>query len=187
MILDSQNSHVRIRALATLDESHIDSLARVLQDCVEGGASVGFMLPFSMEEARAFWQRIANSVQRGERILLIAEDDSGIVGTVQLVIDTPPNQPHRADVSKMLVLRRARRLGVGAALMREVERVALNAARTLLVLDTVTDSAGAKLYERMGWQRAGDIPEYALLPDGAMCSTTYYYRQLSQPITKALA
>jgi GNAT superfamily N-acetyltransferase len=182
MSANVSSTEIRLRVLRTLDATQIEALAHVLQDCVEGGASVGFMSPFTIDDARAFWTRIAESVHRGERILLIAEDQSGVIGTVQLVIDMPPNQPHRADVAKMLVHRRARNRGVGAALMHEIELLAIEAKRSLLVLDTVTDSAGARLYARMGWQRVGDIPNYAMLPDGIPCSTTYYYRQLNLPL-----
>ncbi|HXS29290.1 MAG TPA: GNAT family N-acetyltransferase, partial [Steroidobacteraceae bacterium] len=123
--------------------------------------------------------RVAAGVAAGERALLVAEDDAGIVGTVQLVLDLPDNQPHRADVAKMLDHRRARRQGLGAALMAAAEAAARRMGRHLLVLDTVTGAEGARLYERMGWVRVGDIPGYALWPQGGYCSTTYYYRDLS--------
>jgi ribosomal protein S18 acetylase RimI-like enzyme len=111
-------------------------------------------------------------------VLLIAEDESGVCGTVQLILDLPDNQPHRADLSKMLVHRRSRREGLAAELMRAAEAAALESGRTLLVLDAVTDGDAARLYERLGWVRVGEIPEYALMPEGGLCGTTYYYRQL---------
>src|SRR4029453_1716068 len=112
------------------------------------------------------------------RVLLIAEDAQGLCGTVQLILDQPENQPHRADLSKMLVHRRARRHGLGAALMRAAEATARECGKTLLVLDAVTDGDAARLYERLGWQRVGVIPGYALMPEGGLCDTTVYYRSL---------
>jgi GNAT superfamily N-acetyltransferase len=153
----------------------------VLIDCVEGGASVSFLLPFGREKAQAFWASVVSGVVSGERALLVAEDSEGIFGTAQLVLAQPPNQPHRADVSKLLVHRRARRQGVAAALMRAVETTARDCGRSLLVLDTVTGGDAQRLYERLGWTRVGDIPGYALLPTGEPCSTTYYYRDLASP------
>lgn len=167
-----------IRRLHSLTPAHIDQLATVLIDCVEGGASIGFMLPITRDRAVTFWTRVAKAVADGRRAILVAEDDQGICGTVQLVLDMPDNQPHRADLVKMLVHRRARRAGLGAALMRAAEDLARECGRTVLVLDAVTKGDASRLYERLGWQRAGDIPAYALMPDGAPCSTTYYYRIL---------
>jgi GNAT superfamily N-acetyltransferase len=169
-----------LRRLHALDEGHIDGLAGVLIDCVEGGASVSFMHPLTRDRAVAFWRRVAQGVAAGERALLVAEDGDGLCGTVQLVLDLPENQPHRADLAKMLVHRRARRQGLGAALMREAEATALECGRTLLVLDAVTDGDAARLYERLGWQRVGDIPGYALMPRGELCSTTVFYRNLGR-------
>jgi GNAT superfamily N-acetyltransferase len=156
-------------------------LADVLLDCVEGGASVGFMHPLSRDKALAFWQGVLASAARGERIVLVAQEkDSGaIVGTVQVVLAMPDNQPHRADVAKMQVHRRARRRGLGAALIRAAEAVAREAGKTLLVLDTVTGSDAERLYTRLGWQRCGVIPGYALWPRGGLCSTTVFYRELT--------
>ena len=167
-----------LRRLHALDDAQIDGLAGVLTDCVEGGASVGFMHPLTRDRAVAFWRRVAQGVAAGQRALVVAEDAHGICGTVQLVFDLPENQPHRADLSKMLVHRRARRRGLGAALMRAAEATALECGKTLLVLDAVTGGDGARLYERLGWQRVGDIPGYALFPKGGLCSTTVYYRNL---------
>jgi GNAT superfamily N-acetyltransferase len=167
-----------VRCLERLTAAHIDQLSDVLLDCVQGGASVSFMQPFSREQARAFWASVASAVERGERAVLAAEDAAGICGTAQLVLAQPPNQPHRADVSKVLVHRRARRLGLGAALMTAAEAVARGLGKDLLVLDTVTGGDAQRLYERLGWVRVGDIPRYALLPTGEPCSTTYYYRDL---------
>jgi GNAT superfamily N-acetyltransferase len=167
-----------LRRLHVVDEAQIDGLADVLIDCVEGGASVSFMQPLSRERAVAFWRRVAQGVAAGERALLVAEDARGVCGTVQLVLDQPENQPHRADLAKMLVHRRARRQGLGEALMRAAEETARECGKTLLVLDAVTGGDAARLYERLGWERVGDIPSYALWPQGGFCSTTYYYRNL---------
>jgi GNAT superfamily N-acetyltransferase len=169
-----------IRRLRTVEDAQIEELAEVLMDCVEGGASVSFMNPLSRERAVAFWRRVAQGVASSERALLIAEDHQGIVGTVQLIFDLPENQPHRADLAKMLVHRRVRRQGIGAALMKSAEETAREYGKTLLVLDAVTNSAASCLYERLGWIRVGDVPNYALMPDGTPCSTTYYYRNLQQ-------
>lgn len=171
---------VRIRTLDTLGVREIRELGDVLIDCVDGGASVHFMLPMSRAKADAFWQKISASTARGERLVLVAEDAAGaIVGTVQVVWAEPENQPHRADIAKMLVLRRARRGGVGVALLAAAERCALSAGKTLLVLDTVTGSDASRLYARNGWQRCGEIPSYALWPDGRPCATTVYFKALS--------
>jgi len=168
-----------VRRLHSVDAAHIDALADVLIDCVEGGASVSFMHPLTRDRATAFWQRVADGVAAGERALLIAEDADGLCGTVQLIFDLPENQPHRADLAKMLVHRRARRRGLGEALMRAAEAAARECGKTLLVLDAVTGGDAARLYERLGWIRVGSIPEYALMPTGGFCSTTVFYRKLA--------
>jgi len=168
-----------IRRLTAVDDTHIEQLADVLIDCVEGGASVSFMLPLTRERAVAFWRRVAEGVAAGGRALLVAEDERGICGTVHLVFELPENQPHRADLAKTLVHRRARRQGLGAALVRAAETTARECGRTLLVLDTVTGADGARVYERLGWVRVGEIPDYALFPRGGFCSTTVYYRRLT--------
>lgn len=167
-----------VRPLKTVSPAQLEQLVDVLVDCVAGGASVSFMHPLDRDQARRFWQRVADDAASGKRILLVAEDDHGICGTVQLILDLPDNQPHRADLAKMLVHRRARRQGLGAQLMAAAETAARGAKRTLLVLDAVTNGDGARLYERLGWTRVGDIPNYALYPQGGLCSTTYYYREL---------
>ncbi len=168
-----------IQRLASVSAADQDALAQLLVDCVEGGASVSFMLPLTRAKALAFWQGVAAGVAKGERALLVAQDAQGIVGTVQLVLAQPDNQPHRADLAKMLVHRRARRLGVGAALMRAAEALARECGKRLLVLDTVTGGDAERLYARLGWQRVGEIPGYALWPQGGLCSTTYFYRELA--------
>jgi GNAT superfamily N-acetyltransferase len=153
-------------------------LAEVLVDCVEGGASLGFMHPLGLDRAEEFWQQTLESSRRGERLILIAEDESGdVVGTVQVLLALPENQPHRGEIAKMLVARRARRRGVGEVLLRAAEREALGAGKTLLVLDTASEDA-ERLYHRLGWQRVGAIPRYALLPDGGFIGTVVFYKDL---------
>jgi len=167
-----------IRRLHAVDDAQIDALAEVLIDCVEGGASVSFMHPLTRDRAVAFWRHVAQGVVAGERALLVAEDAQGLCGTVQLVLAQPENQPHRADLGKMLVHRRARRQGLGAALMRAAEAAARECGKTLLVLDAVTGGDGERLYQRLGWKMVGVIPGYALMPQGGLCSTTVLYRDL---------
>jgi GNAT superfamily N-acetyltransferase len=169
---------IRIRCLQTIGDREIQGLSDVLIDCVEGGASVSFMLPMTRAKAESFWRAMAASVARGERVVIAAEDETGtIVGTAQIILAQPENQPHRGDLAKMLVHRRARRRGVGALLLEAAERSALDAGKTLLVLDTASDDA-ERLYARGGWQRVGVIPNYALLPDGPPCATTYFFKAL---------
>jgi GNAT superfamily N-acetyltransferase len=167
-----------VRRLHAVQDTELQQLVQVLMDCVEGGASVSYMAPLQRELAESFWSGVARGVANGERALLVAEDALGICGTAQLVLSQPPNQPHRADVSKVLVHRRARRRGLGAALMRAVETTARECGKDLLVLDTVTGGDAQRMYERLGWVKVGDIPRYALMPRGEPCSTTYYYRDL---------
>ncbi len=169
---------ITIRRLMAPGPAELAALTDVLIDCVEGGASVSFMLPISRERALAFWQRVADGVARDERALLVAEDEAGIVGTVQLVFDLPENQPHRADLAKMLVHRRGRRRGLGEALMRAAEQLGRDSGKSLLVLDTVTGGDAERLYARLGWQKSGVIPNYALWPQGGYCDTTYFYKAL---------
>ena len=170
-------SALPIRRLLAVDPKQIEQLADVLIDCVEGGASVSFMQPLTRTRAVAFWERIAKAIASGERAILVAEDTLGICGNVQLILDLPENQPHRADIAKMLVHRRGRRRGVGAALLVAAEEHALRSGKTVLVLDTASDDA-ERLYVRQGWQLCGHIPDYALMPDGALCATTVYYKLL---------
>jgi GNAT superfamily N-acetyltransferase len=166
--------------LAASQEAELaGELADVLLDCVEQGASVSFMWPLAREKALNFWRGVLQAVVRGERILLVARDVSGqLVGTVQLITAQPDNQPHRADVAKMLVHSNARRQGLGEALMRAAEAHALAAGKTLLVLDTVTNEAGWRLYQRCGWAIAGEVPGFALLPRGGLVGTMFMYKAL---------
>lgn len=168
----------RVHRLDAPSEPQVAQLADVLVDCVEGGASVSFMHPLGADRAVAFWRAVAEDAAAGRRVLLVAEDAQGICGTVQVLLDMPENQPHRADILKMLVHRRARRRGIGEALMRAAEDAARAHGKTLLVLDTASADA-ERLYERLGWQPVGVVPDYALLPQGGFCATKFYYRHIA--------
>jgi len=169
----------RIRSLDSIGERDLAGLCDVLIDCVEGGASVNFMWPMTRAKAETYWRGVADSLARNERAVVIAEDERGeILGTAQAVWAPQENQPHRADLSKMLVRRNARRHGVGALVLAAAEAAAREAGRTLLVLDTASAEA-ERLYERGGWQRVGTVPRFALLPDGPYCSTVIFYKDLA--------
>ena len=179
MSANEADTPVVVRRLQQVDAEQIEALAALLIDCVEGGASVSFMFPMSRAKAETFWRNVGASLARDERVVFAAEDSTGaIIGTVQLVLDQPENQPHRAELSKMLVHRRARRRGLGEALMRAAEAAARESGKTLLVLDTASPEA-ERLYARMGWTRVGVIPGFALLPQGGLCGTTFFYRELA--------
>jgi GNAT superfamily N-acetyltransferase len=173
----SENAEI-VSLTAPVGTGALDELAEVLTDCVAGGASVNFMSSFSRDEARAFFDKVATGVASGDIVLLAAIVGGRIVGTVQLGLDTPPNQPHRADVKKMLVHRSARGCGIGAALMVAVEEEAQRRGRWLLVLDTVPGESGHRLYLRAGWQQSGTVPDYALFPDGRLCDTAIMWKRL---------
>ena len=162
-------------------EAHaaLEDLSAVLVDCVDGGASVGFMAPYDMTDAALFWKGVIASVAAGQTLLFGAYDeDDRLVGTVQVGFASQPNQPHRGDLKKMLVHRRARGLGLARLLMEAAEKAAARAGRRLLVLDTATGEPAEKIYEKLGWQRCGQIPDYALCPDGRFCDTTLFYKRL---------
>jgi GNAT superfamily N-acetyltransferase len=171
-------SSVRILSADELN-AMIEPLCDVLENCVQGGASVSFMLPFGREKSRSFWQNVAASVARDERLVLVdISEEQGITGTVQLILDQPENQPHRADVAKLLVHDRARRRGVAGRLMEALENAARENGKTVLVLDTSTGSGAETFYAQSGWQKVGEIPRYALMPDGEMTSTSVFYKFL---------
>lgn len=161
------------------DPALLRGLAALLVDAVDGGASVSFMAPLAPDRALAWWQGLAPAVAAGERLLLVARHDDGrVAGSVQLVLAQPENQPHRADLAKLLVHRSERRSGLGERLMRAAEQAAQDAGKTLLVLDTAGAEAG-RLYARLGWQRVGVIPDFALWPDGRPCATTLFFKALA--------
>jgi ribosomal protein S18 acetylase RimI-like enzyme len=170
---------IEIRRLGVGEvRTQLDGLAAVLVDCVEGGASVRYMAPFSHDDARSSFEAVAAEVEDGRRLLLAAFADGELVGTVQVVFARPPNQPHRAEIAQLLVHRSARRRGIAERLMARAEREALAEGKTLLVLDTVTGDAAERLYERLGWTQVGVIPGYALYPDGRLCDTTVFWKAL---------
>jgi GNAT superfamily N-acetyltransferase len=169
----------RIRSLSP-DEAPgaVPALAAMLLDCVAGGASVSFMADMTPAEAEAFWRK--ETAAGDGRTILVAEDDEGVFGVVQVIPVTIPNQPHRVDVSKLLVHRRGRRRGAAEALMAATEDATRAMGRWLMVLDTVTGSPADYLYEKRGWSRAGVIPDYARYPDGAFCDATFFYKALDR-------
>lgn len=157
----------------------LDDLAEILQATVQSGASIGFLAPFALDDAKAYWRALRGSVASGGRVLLGARRNGALVGTVQVVLDAPPNGRHRAEIAKLLVHPAARRGGFGAALMAAAEDVARAHGRTLLVLDTRTGDDGERLYRRIGYQAAGVIPRYARDADGGLADTIYMYKELS--------
>jgi len=156
----------------------LDGLAAVLHDCVEGGASVSYMAPFSPDDAREAFAGFAAEAERGRRLVLAAFAGGELVGTVQVILALPPNQPHRGEIAKLLVRRSARGRGIARALMERAVAEARVEGKTLLVLDTVTGDSAERLYAGMGWTRVGVIPNYALYPDGRPCDTTVFWKAL---------
>lgn len=168
-----------IRILDAADaRAAIPDLCEILSDCINGGASLGFMLPFEPQDGEVYWSEIAGEVEKGSIILGVAEAGGKVVGTVQVGLASKPNQPHRGDLMKLLVHRSARGLGLSRKLMAAVEEEAARRGRTLLVLDTATGSEAEKIYPRFGWQRVGVIPDYALWPQGGFCDTTLFYKRI---------
>jgi len=167
-----------VRLLSAADaERERDALSEVLADCVAGGASVSFMAPFSTADAHAWWGGVIESVAADKTVLFGGYVDGALVGTVQLGLDVPPNQPHRGDVKKLLVHRRARGRRLGRALMEALEAEARRRSLTLLTLDTASKAA-ERVYEGLGYTRAGVIPGYALWPEGGLCDTTLFWKSL---------
>lgn len=179
----SDTEQIEIRRLDVAGvHAELDGLAAVLADCVAGGASVSYMAPFSQEDARAAFEVVAAEIEAGRRLLLAAFAVGRVVGTVQVVLALPPNQPHRAEIAKLLVHRSARKRGIAQLLMEHAESEARAEGKTLLVLDTVTGDDAERLYTRLGWTRVGVIPGYALYPDGRPCDTTVFWKALqAQP------
>lgn len=156
----------------------LDELAALLVDAVESGASVNFMRGLTLEEAAGFWRGQLPGLADGSRVLIVAEEAARLLGTVVLTFAPQPNQPHRAEISKMIVLRQARGRGLGRALLAAAERAAQSAGRTLLLLDTEAGSAGEALYRRCGWRYWGSVPGYALTPDGRPAAAAFFYKEL---------
>jgi GNAT superfamily N-acetyltransferase len=170
---------IEIRRLGGAElHAQLDGLAGVLADCVAGGASVSYLAPFSHEQARAACEGFAAEVEKGNRLLLAAFSAGRLVGTVQVILALPPNQPHRGEIAKLLVQRSARKRGIAQLLMEHAEAEARAAGKTLLVLDTVTGDDGERLYARLGWTRVGVIPGFALYPDRRPCDTTIFWKAI---------
>jgi len=170
---------IEVRRLSPTEARELlDALAGVLADCVAGGASVGYLYPFSHADARAVYDDYLRDAEQGRRIILGAFLEGNLVGTAQLVLAVPPNQPHRAEVARVLVHRSARRRGIAQRLMEQLEQEARAEGKTLLVLDAVTGGDAARLYDHLGWNTVGVIPDYALYPDGRFCDTTVFWKAL---------
>ncbi|MEI3854180.1 MULTISPECIES: GNAT family N-acetyltransferase [Ensifer] len=173
-------SDIQIRLLdETQARAAMPALAEVLSDCVEGGASVGFMQPYPPESALAYWRGVVEAVAANETLLMVAEEAGRILGTVQVGVAQMPNQPHRGDLKKLLVHRAARGKGLARRLMETVECEAAARGKTLLVLDTATGSEAEAIYPRLGWERVGVIPDYAMWPEGGLCATTFFYKRIA--------
>jgi len=174
-----EGERIEIRRLGGAElREQVDALAAVLADCVQGGASVGYMAPFTDEDARTAFDGFVAEAEQGRRLILAAFVGGELVGTVQVVVALMPNQPHRGEIAKMLVRRSARRRGIARLLMEHAEAEALAEGKTLLVLDAVSDGDAARLYARLGWTTVGVVPGFALYPDGRMCDTTYFFKEL---------
>ena len=178
--MNESSGDTEIRRLAAAEVSGVQHrLAAILQDAVHNGASVGYLAPLSDEDALAYWDSIIDALKTSHRVLLVAEVDGEIAGTVQLVLETRPNGNHRAEVSKLLVHTDYRRRGIARALMERIEQEARAAGRTLLVLDTQTGEPAEELYVRLGYARTGVVPDYARFPDGRLGATTFMHKLLA--------
>ena len=172
---------ISIRSISAEDGTALlPDLVELLQDAVENGASVGFLLPFSRSSNTAYWQQTLSEIKGGNRTLLVAEKNGRVVGSVQLELATKPNARHRAEVQKLLVHSLHRKQGLGQALMSAVEEVARDLGRTLLVLDTLHGDNGERLYAKCGYVRVGEIPGYASLSDGSLHATVLFYKFLNR-------
>ena len=172
---------IRIEPL-TSSATNCTALGEMLVETVANGGSVSFMHPLALQTAEAFWREALASADRGERIVLGAFDGDRLIGTVTLLLDLPPNQPHRAEIAKMMTCLSHRHRGVATALLREAERMAIARGRWLLVLDTAEDEGAAELYERMGFKLTGLIPDYALKPHGGLTGTLIYWKRLRETV-----
>jgi ribosomal protein S18 acetylase RimI-like enzyme len=174
-------SNIEIKTLS-LSPEICTMLSEILIETVANGGSVSFMHPLSQAAAEAFWSNSLSAAGRGERIILGAFDGESLTGTVTLLLDLPPNQPHRAEIAKMMTRVSHRDRGIATALLREAERLAIARGRWLLVLDTAEDEGAADLYERMGFKLTGVIPDYALKPHGGLTGTLIYWKRLQEGV-----
>lgn len=172
-------SPFEIRPLGSSD-AHRDALADLLVETVASGGSVSFMHPLSLGDARRFWEGSLKAADAGRRIVFGACRGDDLLGTVTLVLDLPPNQPHRAEIAKMMTRVAARGQGVATALLARAEAEALARGRSMLVLDTATDGGASGLYERCGYIFAGELPDYALKPHGGLTGTRLYWKKIAE-------
>ncbi len=156
----------------------LSKLTSLLQDTVASGASIGFLQPLTHEDAISYWREVAVAIKSPHRILLIAKIEDGIIGTVQLDLASRPNGIHRAEIAKLMVHSSNRNQGVGQALMNAIETEALQAGRTTLILDTREGDPSEHLYSKLGYARAGSIPEYSRSMDGSLHTTVFMYKLL---------
>lgn len=170
-------SAITIQKVAAATDALVRELAEVLVDAVSSGSSVSFMAGLRPDEAKEWWRKTL-SARSPRSVVLVARDEQGVVGTAQLQPAWAPNQPHRADVAKLMVHRRGRRRGIARALMEELERHAREQRFTLLLLDTCKGTAAEQLYGTLGWTRVGEVPRFALNPDGSPCDTVFLFKQL---------
>jgi len=170
---------ITIRSLGP-ESSTIDALATLLIETVAGGGSVSFMHPLAEETAKAFWRGSLVAASEGRREVLGAFEGDTLVGTLTLLLDCPPNQPHRAEFAKMMTRPSHRGRGIATALIETAEQMARDRRRTLIVLDTASDGGAGPLYERCGFRPAGEIPNFAMKPHGGYTGTLYYYKELTQ-------
>lgn len=174
--------NIELRLLSKKEVRLIPQLSALLQDAVDGGASVGFLAPLSDERANAYWKRAVETI--GDSFYVwIAQVNEQIVGSIQLELSTKENGMHRAEVQKLFVLESHRGKGISTALMNAAEAMAAEVGRSLLVLDTQSGSKAESIYLHLGWTSVGQIPDYALSPSGDLCPTTYFYKRLGRAIT----
>ncbi|MEC4724479.1 GNAT family N-acetyltransferase [Shewanella sp. D64] len=176
---------IEIASLTSSNESFTQGLISLLMTCVEHGASIGFMLPFTESEAVQYWDSVGSDMKKGGRRLLIATQDEQIIGTVQLSLSDKKNGLHRAEIEKLMVHPDARKQGIANVLMHQIEAVAQELARSLLILDTQTNSLAYKLYLKRGYRRVGDIPGFAFSIDGELEATCIFYKHVPDDIQEA--
>ncbi len=176
-MLPPNTSVIRI-AILKKDSTVVSALAELLIETVANGGSVSFMHPLTPELARVFWEDSLAAAERAERIVFGAYDDNALIGTVTLVFIQAPNQPHRAEVAKLMTRMNRRGQGIARKLMQTAEQMAIERGRTLLTLDTAVIDGAAELYEKLGYVRAGVIPDFALKPLGGLTGTAYYYKRI---------
>jgi ribosomal protein S18 acetylase RimI-like enzyme len=179
-------SEIHIEALTATPKT-LATLSEIIIEAVVNGGSMTFLHPLAPATARAFWEGALAAAARGERIVLGAFDDDILVGTVSLLLDCPPNQPHRAEIAKMMTRLSHRGRGIAAALMRTAEQIAVARGRTLLTLDTAVEEGASGLYEKQGFTLAGIIPDYALRPHGGLTGAMIYWKRIGRGSDRPLS